>query len=533
MSKNSLNLLAGGSRLVPSFLLFVFLFLLSAHTNNALSQTVPPHLQYFISFPQPERHSFDVELHISSWKQDTIRLKLPNWMPGYYQMMYYAKDLENILARDENGNRIPVDRIDDNTWSISGIRNKSFFVSYTIRTRRQFVANSYVDNDHAYLLPGNTFLYVDGFLQAPVSVKILMNPNWDGIVTGLESVNGNSNEFFAADFDILYDCPILMGDLEELAPFEVMGIKHRFIGYKLGSFDRLLFMDKLKKAVQAAVAIFGEIPYKQYTFIAIGPGRGGIEHLNNTTVSFDGKRLNSPDGMNSMMSFLAHEYFHHFNVKRIRPFELGPFDYDNENRTNLLWLSEGITVYYESQILKRAGLIDSVTFFSLLNSELNTLENDSGRFHQSLSQASYNTWEEGPFGTKGSGPDKSISVYNKGAIFGMLLDLEIRGVTRNSKSLDDVLRTLYWKYYKEEKRGFTDAEFQQVCEQVAGTSLKNLFEYVYTTKEVDYAKYLSQAGLIIERQFPGSGEKTQKLAITRQANLNPLQSAILSSWLGE
>ena len=115
----------------------------------------------------------------------------------------------------------------------------------------------------------------------------------------------------------------------------------------------------------------------------------------------------------------------------------------------------------------------------------------------------------------------------------MLLDLEIRSVTKNNKSLDDVLRTLYWKYYKEKKRGFTDAEFQQVCELVAGTSLKNLFEYVYTTKEIDHAKYLSQAGLIIERQFTDSGEKTQKLVITRQANLNPLQSAILSSWLGE
>jgi predicted metalloprotease with PDZ domain len=454
-------------------------------------------------------------------------------MPGYYQMMDYAKDLENILAEDENGDHIPVKRLNDNAWSISGIRNRNFIVSYTIRSKRQFVANSYVDNDHAYIVPGNTFLYVDGLLRAPVTVNIDLKPEWDGIATGLKPVNGKTNEFIASDFDMLYDCPILVGDLEELSSFKVKGIEHRFIGYKLGSFDRSLFMDKLKKVVQSAVDIIGEIPYKQYTFIAIGPGQGGIEHLNNTTVSFNGNGLNSPQGMNRMMSFLAHEYFHHFNVKRIRPFELGPFDYDKENRTNLLWLSEGFTVYYESQILKRAGLINAETFLSHFNAELNTLENDPGRFHQSLSQASYNTWEEGPFGSHGTGPDRSISVYNKGAIFGLLLDLEIRNASNNNKSLDDVMRILYRTYYKEEKRGFTDAEFQQICEQVTGTSLTNLFEYVYTTKEIDYAKYLSHAGLLIDKDNDGSIEKPQKLAIKRMASPNPLQLAILNSWLGE
>ena len=514
-------------------LLSLSIVLLSFNSSIVLSNTGPTHLHYIISIPQPESHSYDLELQISEWNQDTIHLKLPNWMPGYYQMMDYAKDLESILAKDEKGNNIPVTRLDDNTWSIKGIRNKTFFVTYTIRTKRQFVANSYVDEDHAYLVPGNTFLYVDGLLRAPVSVKINWNPQWDGIATGLEPVTGKSDEFTASDFDILYDCPILIGDLEELPSFKVKGIEHRFIGYKLGSFDRLLFMENLEKTVQAALDIIGEIPYKQYTFIAIGPGFGGIEHLNNTTVSFDGNRLNSPEGRTRMMSFLTHEYFHHFNVKRIRPFELGPFDYDKENRTNLLWLSEGFSVYYESQILKRAGLIDTETFLSHLSAELNTLENDSGRFHQSLSQASYYTWEEGPFGSSGTGPDKSISVYNKGAIIGMLLDLEIRNATRNTKSLDDVMRKLYRKYYKEENRGFTDAEFQQVCEQVAEVSLTNLFEYVYTTKEVDYEKYLSLAGLKIDKQFSGSNEKTQSLTIDRMDNPNPLQSAILSSWLGE
>lgn len=515
------------------FLLFIAILFLSFNNSFALSHAGLPHLRYVVSIKKTESQCVDLEFHISELKQDSIILKLPNWMPGYYQLMDYAKDLENILAEHENGDSIPVTRLNDNSWSISGIRNKSIIVRYTIRTKRQFVANSFVDKDHAYLVPGNTFLYIDGLLQVPVTVRVVLNPAWNRIATGLRPATGKSDEFTASDFDILYDCPILIGNLEELPSFKIRGIEHRFIGYMLGNFDRTLFMDNLKKTVQSAIDIIGDIPYKQYTFIAIGPGRGGIEHMNNTTVSFDGNELNTPQGMNRMMSFLAHEYFHHFNVKRIRPFELGPFDYDIENRTNLLWVSEGLTVYYESQILKRAGIIDTRTFLSHFSAELNTLEKDPGRYHQTLTQASYYTWEEGPFGNIGTGPDRSISVYNKGAIIGLLLDLEIRNATENSRSLDDVMIELYRNYYKEEKRGFTDAEFQQVCEQVAGASLKKVFEYVYTTKEIDYANYFSHAGLFIEKQNDGSKEKPQSFAIKRMANPNPLQLATLNSWLGE
>jgi predicted metalloprotease with PDZ domain len=235
--------------------------------------------------------------------------------------------------------------------------------------------------------------------------------------------------------------------------------------------------------------------------------------------------------MDRMLSFLAHEYFHHYNVKRIRPLELGPFDYDKGNRTNLLWVSEGFTVYYESHILKRAGLIDALTFVSHFEAELNTLENDPGRLHQSLSQASYSTWEEGPFGGRGSGPAKAISVYNKGAVVALLLDLEIRHATKNRKSLDDVMRTLYRTYYKEEQRGFTDAEFQNICEQIAGRSLTDLFEYVYTTKEIDYAAYLSHAGLGVDKQVNGANGNPQILKIKHLSDPDSLQSEILSSWL--
>lgn len=507
-------------------------FTLFLVNNLAFSQAKPVSLNYIVSIPHPENNSYFVELQVGEMSQDTVLFKMPGWMPGYYQMMDYAKNLENISAKDKNGKQLIVEKIKDNSWSVCGVKNKSFVVTYTINTNRQFVANSYVDTEHAYLIPGNTFLYTDGLLNNPVSVKIIKYNEWNKIATGLEPIPGKYDEFIATDFDILYDCPILIGNLEELPSFDVNGIKHHFIGYKIGDFDQATFIDHLKKIVQAAVDIIGDIPYDQYTFIAIGPGFGGIEHLNNTTVSFNGNELKSPAAMNRVMSFLAHEYFHHYNVKRIRPFELGPFDYEKENRTNQLWISEGLTVYYEYLIAKRSGLIDSDELFSLFDEDINVLENNPGRFYQSLSQASYSTWEEGPFGTQGDDVKKSISFYNKGPVVGLLLDFEIRNATKNEKSLDDVMKILYREYYKQKQRGFTEAEFQQTCEQVAGISLSRLFEYVYTTKEIEYEKYLNFAGLELDK-MSNSLDNTQTVKIKRVDNLNQLQSDILKSWLGE
>ncbi len=360
-------------------------------------------------------------------------------------------------------------------------------------------------------------------------IKLDVNKGWK-IATGLAGIDQKQNEFTAPDFDILYDCPILMGNLEELPSFKVNGIEHRFIGYKIGTFDRVQFILNLEKVVSSAIAVIGDIPFNQYTFIGIGPGRGGIEHLNNTTVSFNGDELRSPEAINRMMNFLAHEYFHHYNVKRIRPFELGPFDYDKGSKTNLLWVSEGLSVYYEYLIVKRAGLIDEGTLYADFENNINATENNPGRSYQSLTQASYKTWSDGPFGKQGEEANKSISYYDKGPVVGMLLDFAIRHATQNKKSLDDVMKALYWQYYKKLGRGFTDAEFEQTCETIATTSLTNLFEYVYTTKELDFNTYLAYGGLKVDIQNTAKGKK---YTIKRVEKMDMLQSAILKSWLGE
>lgn len=514
-----------------SIQILLFLTFFTAFSQSSFSQTKKQLLAYSLMMPKPENHTFHIELKVSGWAQDTLLFKMPKWMPGYYQLMDYAKSVENISAKDQHGNKLVIEQNNENSWKAIGTKNKAFTVSYDIKTQRQFVANSYLDSTHAYVVTANTFLYVDGFLNTPVTVKVITNQPKQIIATGLENIVGKFNEYSAPNFDILYDSPLLIGDLETLVPFKVKGINHRFIAYKMGTFNREAFTENLEKMVTSAVKIMGDIPYKEYTFIGIGPGRGGIEHLNNTTVSFDGNGLNNPASMMQVMNFLAHEYFHHYNVKRIRPFELGPFDYDKGSRTNLLWISEGLTVYYEYIVIKRAGLMDEKTLLSNLEHNINALENNNGRLYQSLSQASYNTWKDGPFGTQGEEAGKTISYYDKGPVVGLLLDFAIRNASQNEKSLDDVMRLLYWQYYKKLNRGFTDAEFQTACEQIAGASLSKIFEYVNTTKELDYRKYLAFAGLGIKEEIAIDGKR--KLSITRLTNLTPLQTQILTSWLGE
>jgi predicted metalloprotease with PDZ domain len=510
---------------------FLFFMLYTAVSIKSSAQKI----HYTLSIPQPQKHTYTVQLTTSNWPKDTLDFKLPKWMPGYYQLLKYAADVENITALSAAGKSIVLNKVNENTWRITGIKNKAFSIRYNISTKKQFVANSYVDSAHAYIAPCNTFLYAEGYLNTPVTVQVNLPAQWKDIATGLTVSKNKSNFFSAANFDELYDCPLLAGNLQAFPSFYVKGIEHRFIGYKMGQFNGQQLMDNLQKIVQAAVNIIGHIPYKQYTFIGIGPGRGGIEHLNNTTVSFEGTGLDKPEAMNRTLNFLAHEYFHHYNVKRIRPFELGPFDYDKENRTNLLWVSEGLSVYYEYLIVKRAGLSDAATLLHNFESNINAVENNPGKMHQSLTQASYYTWRDGPFGTGGNEPGKSISYYDKGPVVGLLLDFYIRHATQNKQSLDDVMRLLYYQYYKQLHRGFTEAEFQQACETVAGKTLSELFEFIYSTAALDYTKYLSYAGLSItfNAQQTADGKQITKATIGYINNPDTLQAAILKSWLGE
>jgi predicted metalloprotease with PDZ domain len=462
----------------------------------ACAKVVEP-LNYVVSMDNPATHTFHVVLRYTPENADSILLKMPDWTPGYYQLMDYASGVHNFSAKDSKGNSLSWKRSGKTGWSVPARNVKQLHIEYDVKTSRKFVATSFLDEEHGYITPASVFMYVSGKINTPSEIEIKPYKNWNRVATGLDSVANKKFTYTASDFDILYDSPMLIGNLQELPPFYVKGIPHRFIGYKMGRFDSDKLMSGIKKIVENASALIGDIPYKQYTFIAIGPGQGGIEHLNSTTISFSGDLLDTR-GWAGMFGFITHEYFHHYNVKRIRPIELGPFDYDHGSKTNSLWVSEGLTVYYEAIIMRESGLMTTEQMLDFFHKHILSVENKPGRMFQTLAQASAETWSDGPFGRTGDEVNKTISYYQKGPVIGLLFDFAIRHETQNRKSLDDVMRQLYNDYYKKKNRGFTESELKETFEQTTGKSLNELFSYIYTTAEPDYKKYFSYAGLEID-----------------------------------
>jgi predicted metalloprotease with PDZ domain len=453
-------------------------------------------MAFTVSLPQPATHTLHVTFRCEGLKGELQDFKMPAWSPGYYGIGDYSRNLSNFRAEDDAGHALPFEKTAKNTWRVVAANSRAILVNYDVFGATSFAANTYVGEDRAYLSPSGVFLHVAGELQHPVTVTIRLPSNWKQIATGLEPVKGKPGTFSVANFDVLYDCPILMGNQEYLQ-FAVKGVPHYVaIENVKEDVDRPKMVADLKAMVTAATQLIGDVPYQHYTFLMMGRGGGGIEHANSSSNQFDGNSLSTPNGYLRWLSFICHEYFHNFNVKRIRPLALGPFDYDQENLTNMLWVSEGLSVYYQDLVLVRAGLMTKAQYLDKMAAAIGSFESASGHHYQSATESSWNTWSTG----SGIGGDRNttISYYNNGAMLGAMLDLRIRDGSQNRKSLDDVMRALYNRYYLAKKRGFTDSEFRRECESAAGGDMREVFEYAATTREVNYAKYFALAGLKLD-----------------------------------
>jgi len=505
-------------RLFPALIVAAYLLPL------ALQAAPGPALAITVSMDRPTTHYFHVVIRAEGLKGDAQDFKMPVWTPGYYRIMDFAKSVKDFKAEDGAGRLLPFEKTSKNVWRVRTGRSATAVVSYDVYAVNRFCADSALADDGALITPAGVFMHLAGRLKDPVSVTVVPAPGWKSVSTGLEPVAGHPNTFTASDIDTLYDCPLLIGN-QEILTFEAAGKPHTVAAYDLGSFDRARFTGDLKKIVEAAAALMGELPYRHYTYLIIGPGGGGLEHLNSTAVALNPASLATPRGYQGWLSFIAHEYFHLFNVKAIRPLALGPFDYDRENYTDLLWFSEGVTVYYEYILLNRAGLMGRDDVLDRLGSTIAAYENAPGRRRQSAALSSFDTWT-GFFGRNEHAAATSISYYDIGCGLGLLLDLRIRSASAGRASLDDVMRALYRTYYKEKGRGFTAAELRDVCEKAAGAPLGEIFDaYARTTGPWDYAKYLAPAGLAVELE-PRPAAEPWFGAATQDQNGSPVVASV-------
>lgn len=444
--------------------------------------------------PDTVNHYLNVELTCQDAQQPFL-LKMPVWAPGYYLIVDFPKYLTDFSAQDASGNPVAWTKEGKNGWQIQP-QGGTVKVKYRIFANERSVAECRVEDQMAFVAPNGVFMYVDGEKDSPVKVSYHLPSNWKNISTGLKRVGENT--FEASDADVLYDSPVLLGN-HLVKHFSHEGHDYEFALETPDGFDQTHFEEDFKKMVSATTRLMGHVPYDNYCLIHLGKGQGGLEHHNSQACYTDGTfRFPDLKTYRNYMGFTTHEYFHLYNVKSIRPIELGPFDYDREVLTPLLWVSEGFTVYYETRLMLAAGIIDMDYLLDDLSEHIGTIEGNEGHRHMSLRQSSYDIWLNF-FNKAANGKDVRISYYEKGPILGLLFDIELRRMTQGKKSLDDLMRLLYNRFYLEKKRGFTEDEFWAAAEEVAGAPVPLLRKYVDTTAEIDYDTILSPAGLCLDR----------------------------------
>jgi predicted metalloprotease with PDZ domain len=471
--------------------IFSLTLIFMATTSNAADNT---QISYTVSFPEAQAHYADVEMKITGLKQDILALKMPVWTPGSYLVREFERNIESLTAT-ASGKALAAKKIRKNIWQLNTTGLTSVVVKYRVYAFEISVRTSFIDASHAFLSSPDIFIYPDNMLHAPSTIHIKPYKGWTTVSTSLEKVNGDSFTRYSPDFDILFDSPIEVGN-QDVFGFDASGVKYEVAMVGGGKYDKERLTKDLPKIIEQEVAIFGENPNKHYTFIVHNAlkGGGGLEHLSSTTLGASRDAYATEVGYQNFLSLAAHEHFHLWNVKRLRPIVLGPFDYDNENYTTNLWIAEGFTAYYQDIIVRRTQLYTPDNYLAVLAEDINQLENSQGARVQTLADASYDAWIKA-YRPNENSANTSISYYTKGSIIALLLDLEIINDSKGASSLDDVMRYMYNEYYKTQKRGYTDAEFKQGLEKFAGKKLDDFYaQYINGLTPVNYDTYLGYAG---------------------------------------
>lgn len=481
------------SALVPVIVvLLCAVFNVSAQSRPAIA---PPEISFTVSMPKPYTHLLEVEMRVRAERLPAeLNLIMPVWSPGSYLVREFERHVQDFAIADGGGRALAWAKVNKDTWRVETNGARELRATYRVYANDLSVRTNDLNDRHAYWNNVALLMYPEGSLSASPTLTVVPFGNWK-VATGMPAVPGKANTFRAENFDVLYDSPVEVSNFKVVS-FEVRGVPHRVVIDGDGNYDLERMRRDVQKVVEQEVAMMGEIPYHDYTFLLHSAYKndGGLEHLNSTSLIVERNRFHSDEDWKDFLQLVAHEFFHLWNVKRIRPDALGPFDYTKENYTRLLWVAEGITQYYAPLSVRRAGLISDEEYLGTITNDIAELQNTPGRLQMSAEEASFDAW------IKYYRPDENavnsqVSYYTKGALLGLLLDLEIRKDSKGAKSLDDVMRYLYAEFFKK-NRNYTPADFQRACEQMAGTSLDNFFaRAVRGREELDYNAALNAVGL--------------------------------------
>lgn len=477
--------------------------------NQSSTNQPSPNISYVVSMSRPYTHLLEVEMRVRAATQSPlparVDVRMPVWTPGSYLIREYARHVQDFKAqRGGSQNELtPLawTKTNKNTWRITTGGASEIIVRYNVYANELTVRTNELNDRHAFWNNAATLMYIEGFLNAPSSVTVKSFGNWK-VATGLPQATAGSTEagsqtFAAPNYDILYDSPFLVSDWKSV-DFEVRGKPHRFIVDGEGNYDLERLRADVPKIIEQAAKMMNGLPYDNYTFLLMThpTAGGGLEHLNSTALIARRFSFAQEETYRGFLSLVAHEFFHLWNVKRIRPDALGAFDYNNENYTRLLWVAEGITSYYENVLLRRAGLMPVDENLKALGSEIRALQSTPGRLAMSVEEASFDAWIE-YYRPDENTVNSAISYYDKGALVGHLLNFEILRRTDGARSLDDVMRALYTDFALL-NRNYTPEDFQATAERIAGGNLNEFFDkYVRGRAELPFTETLQTFGLTL------------------------------------
>ncbi|RZK41156.1 MAG: M61 family peptidase [Pedobacter sp.] len=449
-----------------------------------------------VSFKEPQAHYVEVEMNVSGLaSKGYIDVKMPVWTPGSYLVREFSKSVEGFGASSSN-KAVKTEKISKNTWRVHHDKSTSVKINYRVYGFESSVRTPFIDADHAFLSPAAVFMYPKDMLSSPSTIKIVPYSGWNKVSTGLDPIAGQPFTYSAPDFDVLFDSPFEIGN-QDVFEFMAAGVRHEVAMYGGGSYDKEKLKIDMAKIIDEATLVYGDNPNKHYTFIVHNgiQWSGGLEHLNSCVLGVTRNTYESPGGYNRFLGLVAHEYNHLWNVKRLRPIALGPFDYENENYTTNLWVAEGFTTYYQQKFMFRTGLIDQASFINSNLGNIGTVMNTPGAKITSVADASFNAWVNPAYRPSENAKNTFISYYTKGAVIGLMMDLEIAQATKGAKSLDDVLKAMY-KQCMASGKGYTDAEFKSMVEKISGINFTDFWnKYITGTDDIEFGKYFEYAGI--------------------------------------
>lgn len=487
-----------------TFITSIFLLFFLTASLGALAQ-----VKVDIDLIAPEHHLARVDIQFEAVAEDSLTLYLPTWRTGRYQVLNLANGIRNFSATSAKKGKLKWRKTAKDTWTVEGGKNQAIKVSYQVYANQLANRTRHIDDSHAFLDNSTVIMYSNHSRAEEHIINLQVPMGWRS-VSGLDYGN-HGHQFVAANYDILADSPIETG-INEFHQFSVEGRKYELVIWGQGNYNSKKMLDDLTVMVKQSKHIWQDYPFSRYVFMvhATSGARGATEHLNSTIIQRSRFQFSQRKDYLGFLLTAAHEFVHTWNVKQYRPKGLVPYDYQQENYSNLLWLAEGSTSYLQSQLLTRGDLISSKEFLDKLAKRITGYQRKPGRDSQTIAQASFDTWinESGDYGN-----NHSVNIYSEGYLVSWLLDFDILTRTKLKKSYRDVHNLLY-KYHRVPE-SYDEDDVKNILKQVTGEDYtqwwqKNIHGYA----KPDFKELLAKAGLTIKYGNVTSNKKTKEQVFT-------------------